>query len=163
MGTLSQLGEQLTTLLLDARGLRLQNLIFAQESTARLAGIVLAGLALLVLIVRSLTRRASGRGRLALPSLIEWLRPRRISIIRHGALLMALAGLPFFALALADPKTALAREEASYPGRRISADDRRLVQHAVVDAVEQAGAKARRTTRCSSPPSAPHATSSSCG
>ena len=33
---------------------------------------------------------------------------------------MALAGLPFFALALADPKTALAREEASYPGRRIT-------------------------------------------
>ena len=120
MGTLNQLGEQLSTLLVEARGLRLQNLIFAQESTARLAGIVLAGLALLVFILRSLTRRASGSGRLALPSLIDWLRPRRTSIIRHGALLMALAGLPFFALALADPKTALAREEASYPGRRIT-------------------------------------------
>jgi Ca-activated chloride channel homolog len=120
MGTLSQLGDQLTALLLEARGLRLQSLIFTEESTARLAGIVFAGLALLVLILRTLTRRASGEGRLALPSLIDWLRPRRTSLIRHGALLMALAGLPFFALALADPKTALAREEASYPGRRIT-------------------------------------------
>jgi hypothetical protein len=120
MGTLSQLGDQLTALLVETRGLRLQSLIFAEESTARLAGIGFAGLALLVLILRTLTRRASGRGRLALPSLIDWLRPRRTSIIRHGALLMALTGLPFFALALADPKTALAREEASYPGRRIT-------------------------------------------
>ncbi len=39
MGTLSQLGERLTALVIDARGLRLQQLVFAQESTARLAGI----------------------------------------------------------------------------------------------------------------------------
>ncbi len=48
------------------------------------------------------------------------MRPSRASLLRHGALLCALAGIPFFALAFADPKTALTREEVSYPGRRIS-------------------------------------------
>jgi Ca-activated chloride channel homolog len=73
-----------------------------------------------VFLIRTLTRRSSGRGRLALPSLVDWVRPSRTSLIRHGALLCALAGIPFFALAFADPKTALTREEVSYPGRRIS-------------------------------------------
>ena len=34
--------------------------------------------------------------------------------------MLALAGIPFFALSLADPKTALTREDTSFPGRRIS-------------------------------------------
>jgi len=119
-GALTRLTDQLTELAIEARGLHLGNLFYAQQSTARLGAIVLAGLALMVLILRALTRRSSGSGRLALPSLIDWLRPRRISLVRHGALILALAGIPFFAIALADPKTALAREEASYPGRRIS-------------------------------------------
>ncbi|MGH9173497.1 MAG: vWA domain-containing protein [Vicinamibacterales bacterium] len=72
------------------------------------------------MLLRILTRRSAGRGRLALPSLIDWARPRSGSLLRHGALVVALAGIPFFALALADPKTALTREETSYPGRRIS-------------------------------------------
>ena len=39
--------------------------------------------------------------------------------MRHGALLLFLAGLPFFTLALADPYSSLTREDVSYPGRRI--------------------------------------------
>lgn len=120
MGALSELRAQLTALLLESRGLSLQELFFAAENTARLAAVMLIGLAVCVLLLRLITRRSSGRGRLALPSLIEWARPRRGSLLRHGALIVALAGVPFFALALADPKTALTREETSYPGRRIT-------------------------------------------
>jgi Ca-activated chloride channel homolog len=120
MGALTELRTQLTALLVESRGLSLQELFFAAESTALLAAVVLIGLAVCVLLLRLITRRSSGRGRLALPSLIEWARPRRGSLLRHGALIVALAGVPFFALALADPKTALTREETSYPGRRIT-------------------------------------------
>ena len=120
MGTLNDLRDQLAALIVEARGLDLGSLIFANDDAARFGAVLLLGIAALVLLLRVLTRRASGRGRLALPSLIDWVRPNRVTLLRHGALLFALAGLPFFALALADPKTALMQEQASYPGRRIS-------------------------------------------
>jgi Mg-chelatase subunit ChlD len=47
-------------------------------------------------------------------------RPRRITLLRHGALLFALAGLPFLMLAFGDPKTPLTRQETNHQGRRIS-------------------------------------------
>jgi len=120
VGAVNALRDQLEALLVEAQGLDLGSLYFSAEGTARLAAVVLIGVALIVLLLRTLTRRSSGRGRLALPSLIEWARPRGTSLLRHGALILALAGIPFFALALADPKTALTREETSFPGRRIS-------------------------------------------
>jgi len=120
VGTLNELRDQLAALVLEAQSLDLGNLFFASEQTARLATMVLLGLTVCVLLVRTLTRKSRGRGRLALPSLVDWVRPSSASLLRHGALLCALAGIPFFALALADPKTALTREEVSYPGRRIS-------------------------------------------
>jgi von Willebrand factor type A domain len=120
VGALNQLREAFAALAVEARGLEIQNLIFSSESTARLAAVVMLGLTVCVLLIRTLTRRSSGRGRLALPSLIDWVRPRRTALMRHGALICALAGIPLFALAFADPKTALTREQATYPGRRIS-------------------------------------------
>ena len=120
MGTLNELRDQLAALIVETRSLDLSALYFADEDSARFAAVVLIGIAVVVLLLRVLTRRSSGRGRLGLPSLIEWARPNRITILRHGATLMALAGLPFFALAFANPKTALTQEQASYPGRRIS-------------------------------------------
>jgi hypothetical protein len=120
VGTLSELANQLAALGAEARGLNVQELYFGAEGGARLAAVLLLGLALCVLLLRVLTRRSAGRGRLALPSLIDWARPRHGSLLRHGALIVALAGLPFFALAFADPKTALTREETSFPGRRIT-------------------------------------------
>jgi hypothetical protein len=67
-----------------------------------------------------LLRRGAGSSRLGLPALLDWARPKRIAVLRHGALACALAGLPFFALALGDPKTALTRQETTFPGRRIA-------------------------------------------
>ena len=43
-----------------------------------------------------------------------------LSLVRHVPLMLFLAGVPFFAVALADPLTGFAREEVSYPGRRIA-------------------------------------------
>jgi Mg-chelatase subunit ChlD len=120
VGTLTALQDQLAALIVEARSLDVGNLYFGSEGVARMATVVMLGVAAVVLLIRLLMRRSTGRGRLALPSLIEWVRPSRITILRHGALVAALAGLPFFALAFADPKTALVNEQASYPGRRIT-------------------------------------------
>ncbi len=120
VGALTALQDQLAALIVEARSLDLGNLYFGNEGVARMAAVIMLGLAASVLLIRLLMRRSTGRGRLALPSLIEWVRPSRVTLFRHGALVAALAGLPFFALAFADPKTALVHEQASYPGRRIS-------------------------------------------
>lgn len=120
VGALSTARDRLGALIVEARGLDVGSLFFSAENAARLAAVVLLGVAACVLLFRLLTRRSNGRGRVALPSLVEWARPTRFTLLRHGALLCALAGIPFFALALADPKTALMQEQVSYPGRRIS-------------------------------------------
>ena len=100
--------------------IRLTELHFSQGSTARNVVVALVGIAIGVLILRMVTRAAAHRGRVALPALVTLRGPARLAIARHGALLLGLAGLPFFILALADPRTAVTREEVSYPGRRIS-------------------------------------------
>ncbi|MDH4063655.1 MAG: hypothetical protein OEW19_04590, partial [Acidobacteriota bacterium] len=100
--------------------LRLGDLQFAEASTARMTLVVLIGVAIAALALRVLARASAGRGRVALPALVGFRSPGRASMLRHGALLCGLAGLPFFILALADPRTAITREEVSYPGRRIS-------------------------------------------
>jgi len=102
----------------DLGDLRLDALQFANADTARIAAIVLAGVVVAVSLLRLMIGRR--RGRVALPAVLQWLRPSRFTLVRHGALLIALAGVPFFLLALADPRSAFTRQETSYPGRRIS-------------------------------------------
>ena len=100
--------------------LRLDRLIFSQASTARLVVIGVMGLAAVVLLARAISKGRPGRRRMALPALVTSAAWSRASLTRHGALLVALAGLPFFILALGDPRTSLTRSEATFPGRRIS-------------------------------------------
>jgi Mg-chelatase subunit ChlD len=104
----------------DWNSIRLAELQFAEGPSARTAVIVLIGLAIAVLVLRALVRATPGRGRVALPALAPWAGGRPLAWMRHGALVLGLAGLPFFILALADPRTSITREEVSYPGRRIS-------------------------------------------
>lgn len=120
MGTLAGVRAAIDAIVAEARGVRLENLHLASERTAHLALVLLIGVAGCVLLLRALTRRASGRGRVALPSLVAWRRPAPAAVLRHGALAAALAGLPLFALALADPRTSLTNEVATFPGRRIA-------------------------------------------
>ena len=100
--------------------LRLDRLIFSESSTARQVVMALVGLAAIFMVVRSFGGRNPGHKRLALPAIVTSPGWSRASLSRHGALILALAGLPFFILALADPRTSLTRSETTYPGRRIS-------------------------------------------
>jgi Ca-activated chloride channel family protein len=51
---------------------------------------------------------------------MSWADTSPLSWLRHGALLLSLAGLPFFMVALADPVTPLRQEQVTFPGRRIA-------------------------------------------
>jgi Mg-chelatase subunit ChlD len=81
--------------------------------------IVMLALALLVLLIRSLGRRP-GRAEVVLPALLPVIHRSSLTFTRHLPLLLFVAGLPLFAIALADPRTGFTREEVSYPGRRIA-------------------------------------------
>ena len=51
--------------------------------------------------MRALTRTKAGRTQVALPAVLDWSGGSKFtSLVRHGALLLFLAGLPFFVLAL---------------------------------------------------------------
>jgi hypothetical protein len=120
VGTLNAALDHLREVGVEGATTRLSSLHFVQADTARLGATMLVGLALVIMLVRLLSRRGAGSSRLGLPALLDWSRPKRIVLLRHGALLFALAGLPFFALAFGDPKTPLTRQETTHPGRRIS-------------------------------------------
>ena len=102
------------------RNTRIADLLFAHRGTAVLTLVILVGIAMAVLIVRAATRRKAGRTQVALPAVLNWTRPSWVSIVRHGTLLLFLAGLPFFVVALADPYTTFTRQDVSFPGRRIA-------------------------------------------
>jgi von Willebrand factor type A domain len=100
----------------------LTGLQFPESHAARLTLLVLGGLAIGALLLRTALRdrtRATGIG---LPALVDWTPafPGAASFVRHGALVLALTGLPFFFAAFADPHTLFTSRETSYPGRRIN-------------------------------------------
>ena len=99
---------------------RVGDLLFAHLDVARLLLIALVGLAVLALVVRSILGSAPERRAVAVPALLGSGGSSPAAVVRHVPLLLFLAGLPLFVLALADPYTALSREDVSYRGRRIS-------------------------------------------
>jgi hypothetical protein len=100
------------------RGDGFPQLQFSNADAARLVALALAGLLAAGLLVRALV--SGGRGRVALPALLRWFERSRYTIVRHGAAALALLGVPFFLLALADPRTAFTRQDTVFPGRRIA-------------------------------------------
>jgi Ca-activated chloride channel homolog len=120
VGVIDALVTVLRNALLEASQLRLDDLHLARADAARLVLFALAGLAAAALVARVVASRRPEHGRVGLPALLEWARGSRWSVLRHGALSTALAGLVCLAIALADPVTALVRRETTYPGRRIS-------------------------------------------
>jgi Ca-activated chloride channel homolog len=101
------------------RNIRIAELLFAHREAARFAVVVLIAIAVAVFVARTAFGRRSASSRVALPALLPLFRPSPFSFIRHSALLLFVAGLPFFVLALADPFTSLSHQEVSFPGRRI--------------------------------------------
>jgi von Willebrand factor type A domain len=104
---------------IDWRNVRATDLLFTHRDMAILATVMLIGLSLTVVVGRALTRKKAGRTQVALPAVLDWSGSSWTSIVRHGTLMLFLAGLPFFVMALADPYSSLTREEVSFPGRRI--------------------------------------------
>lgn len=98
---------------------RWADLEFARAQTALLVFVVLTAVAVLVLLVKVL-RGGDRRAKVALPALLPVMRRSPFAAVRHLPLVLFLAGVPLFAVALADPVTGFAREEVSYPGRRIA-------------------------------------------
>lgn len=100
--------------------IRWSDLQFAELRTAVLVFSVLLAIALLGLVAHLARSRAAGRTQIALPALIPAMRRSSWSAVRHVPLLLFLVGIPFFAVALADPHTGFSQEDVSYPGRRIA-------------------------------------------
>ncbi len=98
--------------------IRRPDLQFAKDEAALLALVVFVCLTLVVLVVRSTQASRPGHDRVAVPAVLAARRPGW-SLMRHLAVVPFVLGVPFFALALADPYTALNSERVTYPGRRI--------------------------------------------
>ena len=117
---ITQVPAVIRDVIFEWRNARTADLLFTHRDDSIIAMVVLIGLAMAVLVGRALTRNKAGRTQVALPAVLDWSGGSWTSIVRHGALLLFLAGLPFFVLALADPYSSLTHEQVSFPGRRIA-------------------------------------------
>lgn len=120
MIALRDLAVGVRTTLAEWLRLRWSDLHFAQGGTTLLVLAVLLALSLLVLLARGLRSQRAGRTHIGLPAILPAMRRSYLTAWRHGAFVLFLLGLPFFAVALADPLTSFTREEVTYPGRRIA-------------------------------------------
>ena len=120
MGALSELGRFARQILSDWAALRVGELGYWHLDAARLAVVVFAGGAAALLVLRAVLRRKSLGTRVVLPGFLTTFDEHRATGLRHAPFVLFLLGLPFVAMALADPHTALVRQTVSYPGRRIS-------------------------------------------
>lgn len=102
------------------RNLRAANLLFTHRDVAILAAVLLIGLSVTIIAGRALVRRKAGRTQVALPAVLQYSGGSWLGLVRHGALLLFIAGVPFFVMALADPYSSLTREDVAFPGRRIA-------------------------------------------
>jgi hypothetical protein len=100
--------------------IRWADLEFAQVGTALLIFVVVLAAAIMAIIVRGAARRRTGRRQVALPAIVPGMRWSAAASVRHLPLILFVAGVPLFAIGLADPRTGFAQEDVSYPGRRIA-------------------------------------------
>ncbi len=116
--------KELISMVQDALGdwirLSWNDLHFDETWTAVLVLVVLLSISALMLLARGLRSQKAGRTHVTLPALLPSILRSHFSTLRHAAFLVFMLGVPFFAVALADPHTAFTREETSYPGRRIA-------------------------------------------
>ena len=99
---------------------RWRDLQFTAAETTLLVLFTLAAIALLMILARKLGVASTRRPAVALPALLPIMRRSPLAGLRHAPFALFCAGLPFFAIALANPLTAFTREEITYPGRRIA-------------------------------------------
>lgn len=99
---------------------RWQDLHFTAADTTLLVLIVLLAGAVLMIVARSIRPARARRAAVGVPAILPVIQGAPWSGIRHAPFVLFLAGLPFFAVALANPLTAFTREQVTYPGRRIA-------------------------------------------
>src|SRR5688500_6709541 len=100
-----QFGEAPDALLLFVGfiGVAVAGLLSRHARTRRKPGDTVAGAA-----------AAQARGALVVPAIIPSMRRSSLAPLRYLPLLVFLVGIPFFAVALADPHTGFAQEDVSY-------------------------------------------------
>ena len=99
---------------------RWSDLRFTAIEDASLVFVILTAAAVFLAVIRGLRRTHRHRAMVTLPAILPLMRPAPFAAVRHAPFVLFLAGLPFFAVALADPVTAFTREELTYQGRRIA-------------------------------------------
>jgi Ca-activated chloride channel family protein len=120
VATLTDLALLVRTLWSEWRQADLAELRFLHADTARLGLIVLVALGIALVVLRSTIGRRSTEQRIGLPAILSAFRGASWAWIRHVPLVLLVAGLPWFALAVADPQSALRQRQDTFPGRRIA-------------------------------------------
>jgi Ca-activated chloride channel family protein len=105
--------------LADWQTVRFGELQYAHREV-RLWLLALIGVLLVLAIARFALGGRASRRKLVLPALPASIRAARASSLAHLPILLFLAGLLLFALALADPHSPFLTQEVTYPGRRIA-------------------------------------------
>ncbi len=103
----------------DWRGTSLAELHFWSRDTAWLAVVGFVAATAVLLLLRTALGRRNRTSRVALPAILSGFDRSPMAFVRHAPLLLVLAGVPLFILALADPYTSLTQRRMSFPGRRI--------------------------------------------
>jgi len=119
MNELTRLSTIIRNELTDWRGVYLADLQFWHRGSAQMLLIGFVGLIVILLIARVGFQRKQQAAGVVLPALLRSVRPARMAWLVHLPLLLFIGGLPFFAMALADPHSALISRQVTYPGRRI--------------------------------------------
>lgn len=119
MGPVAELVAFFGSRLAEWRDTNLSDLQFWQRDSAWLAAIAFIVLSATLAIFRTEIRRRSQHDRVGLPAVLARFPRSSVACVRHTPLLLLLAGLPFFLLALADPYTSLTQKRTTFPGRRI--------------------------------------------
>jgi hypothetical protein len=119
MKTVAALESEIRLRAAEWQSLSLADMQFWHRDEGRLALIGLAALVFVLLALRLMLAEPRGRG-LGLPALLSRFTGARIASVRYAPLVLFAAGVPFAVLAIADPYSALVREDATFPGRRIS-------------------------------------------
>lgn len=98
---------------------RVGDLHYWHRDDAWIAGILFVAVSALLLAFRFIFMRDRRPDRVGLPALLNVHAEPSFAFIRHLPLLLVLAGVPLFLLALADPYTSLKQKRTTFPGRRI--------------------------------------------
>ena len=119
MGALSELAALIRSTLNEWLQLRWGDLRAAELAAAFLLGAALLAIPLILLLARGRSSRHAPR-QIALPAVLPVMQRSSFSALRHAAFVLFVAGIPFFALAFADPRVSAVRQETSQSGRRIA-------------------------------------------